>query len=123
MTREIEGKIAHYEWMLESLTPSSKHRRWIEDQIKSLKNEMNLEMENALAEMFTKLDAIKPFTVGDMKKALEGLPDETQILIGGTDSCSFDWANLSLDFDQPNEEEGFLALTFYIKNDYDPRQF
>ena len=84
---------------------------------------MNREMENALAEMFAKLDAIKPFTVADMKKALEGLPDETQILIGGGESCSFDWANLSLNFDQPNEEEGILALTFYIKNDYDPRQF
>jgi hypothetical protein len=84
---------------------------------------MNREIENALAEMFTKLDAIKPFTVGDMKKALEGLADETQILIGGSDSCSFDWANLSVDFNQPNEEEGIYALTFYIKNDYDPRQF
>ena len=84
---------------------------------------MNAEMESALVQMFTKLDAIKPFTVGEMKKALEGLADDTQILIGGTDKCSFDWANLSLDYEQPNEDEGFMALTFYIKDDYDPRQF
>jgi hypothetical protein len=84
---------------------------------------MNAEMESALVQMFTKLDAIKPFTVGEMKKALEGLADDTQILIGGTDKCSFDWANLSLDYEQPSEEEGFMALTFYIKDDYDPRQF
>jgi hypothetical protein len=84
---------------------------------------MNKETETALIEMFTKLDAIKPFTVGDMKKALEGLSDDTQILVGGDDSCGFDWANLSLDFKQPNEEEGYLGLTFFIKDDFDPRQF
>jgi hypothetical protein len=84
---------------------------------------MNTETENALRQMFAKLDAIKPFTVGDMKKALEGLLDDTQILIGGTENCPFDWANLSLEYNQPNEEEGYLGLTFYIKDDYDPRQF
>ena len=84
---------------------------------------MDTRTENALRDMFTKLDAIKPFTVGQMKKALEGLSDDTQILIGGTEKCSFDWANLATDYNQPNEEEGFSALTFYIKNDYDPRQF
>jgi hypothetical protein len=84
---------------------------------------MNKETETALIEMFTKLDAIKPFTVGDMKKALEGLSDDTQILVGGDDSCGFDWANLSLDFKHPNEEEGYLGLTFFIKDDFDPRQF
>ena len=85
---------------------------------------MNTETENALVQMFAKLDAIKPFTVGEMKKALEGLSDDTQILIGGTEKCSFDWANLSLEYNRPDEEsEEYLALTFYIKDDYDPRQF
>lgn len=84
---------------------------------------MDTQTENALREMFAKLDAIQPFTVGRMKEALAGLPDDTQILIGGDDKCSFDWANLSLDYNQPDEESGFMALTFYIKNDYDPRQF
>lgn len=81
---------------------------------------MNKEMENALTEMIAKLSEIEPFTVGDMKKAIEGLPDDTQIIIGGDD---FDWANLSLDFKQPNEEEGYLGLTFFLKNNFDARQF
>ena len=84
---------------------------------------MDTQTENALREMFTKLDAIKPFTVGQMKKAIEGLADDTQILIGGTEKCSFDWANLDLNWNGVYEESGFMALTFYIKDDYDPRQF
>ena len=85
---------------------------------------MDTQTENALIQMFAKLDAIKPFTVGEMKKALEGLADDTQILIGGTENCSFDWANLSLEYNRPDEEsEEYLALTFYIKDDYDGRQF
>ncbi len=84
---------------------------------------MNTEMKNAIAEMFATLDAIKPFTVGDMKKALEGLADETQILVGGSDSYSFDWANLSLEYERPDTNEDVSALTFYLKDDYDPRQF
>lgn len=85
---------------------------------------MDTQTENALRQMFAKLDAIKPFTVGEMKKALEGLPDDTQILIGGTENCSFDWANLSLDYNRPDEKsEEYLALTFYLKDDYDGRQF
>ena len=84
---------------------------------------MNKETENALVQMFSILDKIEPFTVGQMKKALEGLSDDTQILIGGTEGCSFDWANLSLEYNRPSEEDGYLALTFQIKDDYDARQF
>jgi hypothetical protein len=51
------------------------------------------------------------------------LPDDTQILIGGTENCSFDWANLSLDYNRPDTDEEYLALTFYLKDDYDGRQF
>jgi hypothetical protein len=84
---------------------------------------MNAETENALVQMFAKLDAIKPFTVGEMKKALEGLADDTQILIGGLENSSFDWANLSLNYDRPDTNEDVSALTFYLKDDYDGRQF
>lgn len=84
---------------------------------------MDTQTENALRQMFDKLNAIKPFTVGEMKKALEGLADDTQILIGGTKNCSFDWANLDLTHNQPDPENGFMGLTFYLKDDYDPRQF
>ena len=81
---------------------------------------MDKAIKSALTEMFAKLDQIEPFTVGDMKKAIEGLSDDTQIIIGGDD---FDWANLSLDFKHPNEEEGYLGLTFFLKNNFDARQF
>jgi hypothetical protein len=65
----------------------------------------------------------KPFTVGQMKKAIEGLSDDTQILVAGTEGCAFDWANLHSDYDHPDAESGFMALSFYLNNNYDPRQF
>jgi hypothetical protein len=86
-------------------------------------NEMDTQTENALREMFAKLDAIKPFTVGQMKQALEGLSDDTQILIGGTEKCPFDWANLEVEYERPDTNQDVSALTFYLKDDYDPRQF
>jgi hypothetical protein len=84
---------------------------------------MKPEQEKALTEMISFINSIKPFTVGQMKQALEGLPDDTQILIGGTENCSFDWANLDLKYNQPDEEKGFMGLTFYLKDDFDARQF
>lgn len=84
---------------------------------------MDAQTENALRKMFEKLDAIKPFTVGQMKQALEGLSDDTQILIGGTENSVFDWANLDLEYDRPDTNEDVSALTFYLKDNYDPRQF
>ena len=62
-----------------------------------------------------------PLTIGDLKKMIQGLPDKTQILIGG-DKC-FDWANISHEYDVPNEEEGFGAFTLYIKDDFSTWQF
>jgi hypothetical protein len=85
--------------------------------------QMNTETENALLQMFEKLDAITPFTVGQMKEALADLSDDTQILIGGLENSSFDWANLSLNYDRPDTNEDVSALTFYLKDDYDGRQF
>jgi hypothetical protein len=84
---------------------------------------MDEQTEKAMRKMFAKLDAIKPFTVGQMKQALEGLSDDTQILIGGPENSSFDWANLDLEYERPDTNEDVSALTFYIKDDYDPRQF
>jgi len=81
---------------------------------------MNEAQENILNQMIQKIKEIEPLTVADMKKALENLPDDTQILVGC--SCS-DWLNLSKEFELPNEEEGIFALTFYTRNDFDPRQF
>jgi hypothetical protein len=84
---------------------------------------MKQDQEKTLKEMFAELNAIKPFTVGQMKQALKGLSDDTQILIGGTENCSFDWANLDLKYNQPDEEKGFMGLTFYLKDNFDARQF
>jgi hypothetical protein len=67
--------------------------------------------------------AIKPLTVGDMRKALDGLSDDTQILVGcGDAETTFDWANLKL-YSLPNEDDGIFALTLEIVDNYDGRQF
>jgi hypothetical protein len=71
------------------------------------------------------LNSIQPFTVGQMKEALAGLSDETQILFGvpvGTNLNS-DWFNVSQDYKRPDTDEEYSALTFFLKDDYDSRQF
>jgi hypothetical protein len=71
------------------------------------------------------LNSIRPFTVGQMKKALEGLDDETQILFGvpvGT-SMNSDWFNVAQDYKRPDLDEEYIALTFFLSDDYDSRQF
>lgn len=71
------------------------------------------------------LNSIQPFTVGQMKKALEGLPDDTQILFGIPDDLDTksDWFNVAQDYERPDTNEDVSALTFYLKDDYDSRQF
>lgn len=81
---------------------------------------MNADQEKLLNEMIQKITNINPFTIADMKKAFEGLPDDTQIVIGCT--CS-EWLNLSHDYELPNEEAGYLALTFFTRDNFDARQF
>jgi hypothetical protein len=71
------------------------------------------------------LNSIQPFTVGQMKEALAGLSDETQILFGvpvGTDLNS-DWFNVSQNYHRPDTDEEYLALTFFLSDNYDSRQF
>jgi hypothetical protein len=72
------------------------------------------------------LNSIQPFTVGQMKEALSGLSDETQILFGvpvGTNLNS-DWFNVSQNYHRPDSAESeYLALTFFLSDDYDSRQF
>ena len=68
---------------------------------------------------------IQPFTVGKMKEALAGLSDDTQILFGIPDDLNTlnDWFNVSQDYERPDINEDVAALTFYLKDDYDGRQF
>lgn len=72
------------------------------------------------------LNSIQPFTVGQMKEALAGLSDETQILFGvpvGTNLNS-DWFNVSQNYHRPDSAESeYLALTFFLSDNYDSRQF
>jgi hypothetical protein len=72
------------------------------------------------------IDSIKPLTIGQIREAIEGLPDDTQILIGIPDDLDThsDWYNLSQDYKRPDpDESNYLALTFFLKDDYDSRQF
>jgi hypothetical protein len=71
------------------------------------------------------LNSIQPFTVGQMKKAIEGLSDDTQILFGipsDLDTKS-DWFNVAQGYERPDTNEDYSALTFFLKDDYDSRQF
>ena len=86
---------------------------------------MKPEQEKALNEMISFINSIKPFTVGQMKLALSGLDDETQIIFGipyGTNTLS-DWFNVSSNYERPNEEKGVLGLTFFLSDNFDARQF
>jgi hypothetical protein len=71
------------------------------------------------------LNSIQPFTVGQMKEALAGLPDDTQILFGIPEDLDTksDWFNVAQDYERPDTNEDVSALTFYLKDDYDSRQF
>lgn len=71
------------------------------------------------------LNSIQPFTVGQMKEALAGLPDETQILFGIPEDLDTksDWFNVSQKYERPDTNEEYLALTFFLSDDYDSRQF
>jgi hypothetical protein len=71
------------------------------------------------------LNSIQPFTVGLMRSVLQNLPDDTQILFGLPDNFDTrsDFYNVELDWKSPDEDEEYLALTFFLKDDYDARQF
>lgn len=71
------------------------------------------------------LNSIHPFDVGLMRKAIEGLPDETQIVFGIPENLNVnaDWFNVERDWKRPDENKEYLALTFFLSDDYDSRQF
>ena len=71
------------------------------------------------------LNSIEPFTVGQMKEALEGLSDDTQILFGIPDDLDVesDWFNVAQKYERPDTNEEYLAVTFFLSDNYDSRQF
>lgn len=72
------------------------------------------------------IESINPLTVADMKAAIAGLPDNTQILFSipaGT-NLNHDWFNVSKSYHRPDSaDSNYLALTFFISDNYDSRQF
>ena len=71
------------------------------------------------------LNSIQPFTVGQMKEAIAGLEDDTQILFGIPENfdTKSDWFNVSQKYERPDVNDEYLALTFFLSDDYDSRQF
>jgi hypothetical protein len=66
----------------------------------------------------------KPFTVADLRKVIENLPDDMQILLAETPKDSYsDWFNISHEVGIPDEGLEYSALTFFPVDDYDSRQF
>ncbi len=60
-----------------------------------------------------------------MKEALAGLNDDTQILFGIPDDLNVksDWFNVSNEYQRPDTDEDVSALTFFLSDTYDARQF
>ena len=73
------------------------------------------------------LESIKPFTVGDLRKVIEGLPDNMQILLAPSPKESYaDWFNISHEIGVPDlsrDDSEYSALTFFPVDNYDSRQF
>jgi hypothetical protein len=76
----------------------------------------------ALEEKFlTKIDNFEPtLTVGELKKVLSTLSDDTQIVVD--DEKNDWWLNIG-SLDLPDEDEGMFTLTIHTSDNFDPRQF
>ena len=68
---------------------------------------------------------MKPFTVGQMKEAIADLNDDTQILFGLPNDLDVksDWFNVSQKYERPDTNDEYIALTFFLSDTYDARQF
>lgn len=71
------------------------------------------------------IESIKPLTVGDLRKVIEGLADDMQILLAPAPENSFsDWFNISHEIGLPDSElSNYSALTLFPVDNYDSRQF
>ena len=69
---------------------------------------------------------MKPLTIGELRKAIEGYSDNTHVLIAQTpEGALSDWFNVSNEFGLPNDENGseYWAFTLFPVDTYDARQF
>lgn len=76
------------------------------------------------------INSINPLTVGDLRAMLAGVDDSTQVLIGSPvdaetplDWYQSDWFNVSHDIKRPDMDTDYSALTLYMVDNYDSRQF
>lgn len=67
----------------------------------------------------------KPLTIGDLKEILADLPDDMQILTSSIpEGAQSDWFNVNeIEIPTTDFENGFSAVTLFLANTYDPRQF
>lgn len=70
---------------------------------------------------------MKPLTVGELKKALKGLSDETQVVLSSQpEGSKSDWFNVSQDFGRPCnscDDCDYSAFTLHPLDTFDARQF
>jgi hypothetical protein len=69
---------------------------------------------------------MKPLTIGELRKAIEGYSDDTQVLIAQTpEGALSDWFNVSNEFGSPTAEDNseYFAFTLFPVDTYDARQF
>lgn len=64
-------------------------------------------------------------TVGELKKILANLPDDVQILTSSIpEGAQDDWFNIdSIEIPDEDFANGFSAVTLFLANTYDSRQF
>lgn len=67
----------------------------------------------------------KPLTVGDLKELIANLPDDVQILTSSIPTgAKSDWYNInSVALPSPKNDSYFSAVTLFLTDTYDPRQF
>lgn len=67
----------------------------------------------------------KPLTVKDLKEILYALPDDWQIVTSSIPSGSnSDWYNVNgVALPSPDDYSEFSAVTLFLADTYDPRQF
>jgi hypothetical protein len=72
------------------------------------------------------MDSINPLTIGQLRKAIEALPDDMQVLVGSAPEGAYaDWFNLSQTFGVPTraDDSEWSAFTLFPVDNYDSRQF
>lgn len=82
--------------------------------------------EQVFTEFKTYIKSIDPLTIGDLRKAIEGLDDSYQILVELPENMRgrySDFFNVSHNIIRPDVNEDYSALTFTLVDTYDSRQF